>query len=129
MVHAPHAVATVDNTDGEISVNDQAITYTAFDKVASVSETVGSDSYLLNITYGPDRQRWRSVLKKNNAAARTIVFPVTMKSLRKAELRKKMCYISSGDGLAAVYVKTVGAVGQGLLRAQRPFGQHRETDG
>ena len=104
----PHAVATVDNTDGEISVNDQAITYTAFDKVASVSETVGSDSYLLNITYGPDRQRWRSVLKKNNAAARTIVFAGDYEIVTEGGVTKKMCYISSGDGLAAVYVKQLG---------------------
>lgn len=70
----PHAVSTVDNTGGLISENNQTIAYTAFDKVSSISETVGSNNYLLNITYGPDRQRWKSTLKTNNAVARTTVY-------------------------------------------------------
>ena len=51
----PHAVSTVDNTGGLISENNQTIAYTAFDKVSSISETVGSNNYLMNIMYGPDR--------------------------------------------------------------------------
>jgi hypothetical protein len=39
-----------------------------------VEETVGTDAYRLDIMYGPDQQRWKSVLKKNGSDVKTIIF-------------------------------------------------------
>ncbi|WP_291582855.1 FG-GAP-like repeat-containing protein [Bacteroides sp.] len=104
----PHAISTVDNTSGLISGNLQNIAYTAFNKVSSISETVGSDNYLLNITYGPDRQRWKSVLKKNNIVTRTTVYAGDYEKITENGVTKGLYYISGDDGLVAVCVKEPG---------------------
>ena len=101
----PHAVSTVDNTGGLISENNQTIAYTAFDKVSSISETVGSNNYLLNITYGPDRQRWKSTLKTNNAVARTTVYAGDYEMVTEGGVTKQLYYLGGNNGLVAVYVK------------------------
>lgn len=104
----PHAVSTVDNTGGLISENNQTIAYTAFDKVSSISETVGSNNYLLNITYGPDRQRWKSTLKTNNAVARTTVYAGDYEMVTESGVTKQLYYLGGNSGLVAVYVKQSG---------------------
>ncbi len=104
----PHAVSAVDNTGGLISENNQAIAYTAFDKVSSISEVVGSNNYLLNITYGPDRQRWKSTLKTNNAVTRTIVYAGDYEMVTEGGVTKQLYYLGGNNGLAAVYVKQSG---------------------
>ena len=104
----PHAISTVDNTSGLVSGNLQNIAYTAFNKVSSISETVGSDNYLLNITYGPDRQRWKSVLKKNNIVTRTTVYAGDYEKITENGTTKGLYYISGDDGLVAVCVKEPG---------------------
>ncbi|MDE5701621.1 RHS repeat-associated core domain-containing protein [uncultured Bacteroides sp.] len=104
----PHAVSGVDNTGGLISGNEQNITYNAFNKVASVSETVGSNNYLLNITYGPDRQRWKSTLKTNNAVTRTIVYAGDYETVTENGVTKQLYYLSGDNGLTAIYVKQSG---------------------
>ena len=104
----PHAVSAVDNTGGLISENNQAIAYTAFDKVSSISEVVGSNNYLLNITYGPDRQRWKSTLRTNNAVTRTIVYAGDYEMVTEGGVTKQLYYLGGNNGLAAVYVKQSG---------------------
>ncbi len=104
----PHAVSGVDNTGGLISGNEQNITYNVFNKVASVSETVGSNNYLLNITYGPDRQRWKSTLKTNNAVTRTIVYAGDYETVTENGVTKQLYYLSGDNGLTAIYVKQSG---------------------
>ena len=104
----PHAVSTVDNTGGLISENNQTIAYTAFDKVSSISETVGSNNYLLNITYGPDRQRWKSTLKTNNAVTRTTVYAGDYEMVTEGSVTKQLYYLGGNNGLVAVYVKQSG---------------------
>lgn len=104
----PHAVTAVENTNKLLSTNDQIITYTAFNKAASISETVGTDKLLLNITYGPDQQRWKTELKKNNILQKTIIFADDYEAITEGGVTKQLYYISGGDGLAAVYVKQSG---------------------
>ncbi|GAB6010243.1 polymorphic toxin type 23 domain-containing protein [Dysgonomonas reticulitermitis] len=108
----PHAVSSVENTNGLISTEDQVITYTAFNKAASISDKVGTDSLLLDITYGPDRQRWKSELKKNNALQKTIIFAGDYEVVTENGVTRQLYYISGGDGLAAVYVKQQGQTDQ-----------------
>ena len=60
-----HKVVSVDNTDNVIPYSSQSITYNAWGKVAEVNETIGSDTYKYELTYGPDLQRVLAVLWKN----------------------------------------------------------------
>ena len=104
----PHAVSMVSNNDGYISENNQTITYTTFDKVSSISETAGSSNYFLNVIYGPDRQRWKSTLKTNNAVTRTIVYAGDYETVTEGGVTKQLYYLGGNKGLAAVYVKQSG---------------------
>ena len=69
---------------------------------------VGSNNYLLNITYGPDRQRWKSTLKTNNAVTRTIVYAGDYEMVTEGGVTKQLYYLGGNNGLAAVYVKQSG---------------------
>jgi RHS repeat-associated protein len=104
----PHAVAYVENTGDLIPYGDQSISYTAFNKVSAISETVGADSYALDILYGPDRQRWKSSLKKNDALTRTILYAGDYEAITENGVGRQLYYLGGGDGLAAVYVKQSG---------------------
>ena len=52
----PHAVMSVSNTDNRIGKTQQGITYGPLGKAVSITE----GSARLTLSYGPDRQRWRS---------------------------------------------------------------------
>ena len=52
----PHAVMSVSNTDNRIGKTQQDITYGPLGKAVSIAE----GSARLTLSYGPDRQRWRS---------------------------------------------------------------------
>jgi RHS repeat-associated protein len=104
----PHAVNFVENIDDLISYSDQSIAYTAFNKVSSVSETAGTDSYRLDILYGPDQQRWKSSLKKNDAVTRTVLYAGDYEVITENGVTRQLYYLGGGDGLAAVYVKQSG---------------------
>jgi hypothetical protein len=104
----PHFVSFVANTGNLISYNPQNITYTAFNKVSGITEKVGQDDCRLDIVYGPDRQRWKSTLKKNNVAVKTTIFAGDYEEITEGGATKYLYYISDGNGLAAVYVKQSG---------------------
>ncbi|MFT4223136.1 RHS repeat domain-containing protein [Dysgonomonas sp.] len=104
----PHAVTSVENTGNLSSSETQAITYTAFNKAASISQKAGADNLLLNFTYGPDQQRWKTELKKNNVSQKTIIFAGDYEAITENGVTMHMYYINGGDGLAAVYVKQPG---------------------
>jgi RHS repeat-associated protein len=103
-----HAITGVDNTAGLISTEEQNIAYTAFNKAYNIKEKVSNNAYELNIAYGPDQQRWKSVLKKNNAAVRTVVYAGDYEKITENGVTQQLYYISGGDGLAAIYVKQPG---------------------
>ena len=63
---------------------------------------------LLNITYGPDRQRWKSTLKTNNAVARTTVYAGDYEMVTEGGVTKQLYYLGGNNGLVAVYVKQSG---------------------
>jgi RHS repeat-associated protein len=64
---------------------------------------------VLKILYGPDRQRWKSELKKGNTLEKTIIFAGDYERIIEGSVTKQLYYISGGCGLAAVYVKQSGA--------------------
>ncbi|MDR2968813.1 MAG: RHS repeat-associated core domain-containing protein, partial [Tannerellaceae bacterium] len=83
---------------------DQQITYTAFHK----ADTVRENNYLLDFTYGPDRQRWKTVLKKYNVIQRTIVYAGNYETITEIGLRREISYINGPDGVVAIHVKQSG---------------------
>jgi RHS repeat-associated protein len=104
----PHAVESVDNTAGLISNSPQSITYTAFGKAETITEAVGNVTYDLNFTYGPDQQRWKTVLSKNGSAHKTTIFAPSYEKITESNTVKQFYYLHGADGLAAVYVKRSG---------------------
>lgn len=66
----PHAVTSADNTSGYIPSTTQQVTYNAFGKVSSITD----GSYNMTFTYGPDEERWKTVLKQNGTARRTTFY-------------------------------------------------------
>ena len=69
-----HAVTSVQNTGNIVSAEKQTINYNGFNKVSDITETVGADDYRLDFMYGPDQQRWKTILKKNSSEVKTILF-------------------------------------------------------
>ena len=70
-VFKPHAVALVDYNMNLMPSAPQSISYTAFNKAECLKDKVGATGYQLDIMYGPDEQRWKSVLKKNGTDVKT----------------------------------------------------------
>ena len=54
----PHAVTGVENTNSLISSAEQSITYNSYLKASYIED----GDYAMTIDYGPERQRWKSVL-------------------------------------------------------------------
>jgi RHS repeat-associated protein len=101
-----HAITEVDNTDNLISAEGQNIAYTAFNKAYNINEIVNDDAYELYITYGPDQQRWKSDLRKNDAVVRTTIYAGDYEKISEnGVVTQQLYYISGADGLAAIYVK------------------------
>lgn len=103
-----HAMTDVANTDNLLSTEEQTITYTAFNKAGCLKDKVGSDNYQLDIHYGTDQQRWKTVLKKNNTVVRTAIFAGDYEKITSSGITQHLYYISGGNGLAAIYVKQPG---------------------
>jgi len=100
-----HAVNEVDYNINLIPSTIQTISYTAFNKATRLKETVAADSMRLDIMYGPDEQRWKSILKKNGSDQKTIIFAGDYEKVTENGVVRELYYIGSPDGLAAVYVK------------------------
>jgi RHS repeat-associated protein len=113
----PHAIESVDNTDGLISEREQTIGYTAFNKVSHLSENAGVTTiHDIDFTYGPDQQRWETHLNTTLAnpvggelhTNKNIIFAPGYEKITTGTTEKELYYISGNDGLIAVYVKESG---------------------
>jgi len=102
-----HAVVQVENSGNLISKENVEVTYNAFNKV----ETVTKGNLKLTITYGPDRQRTRTVLLNGNNLGKCTLYAENYEQLITANGNSitHYHYIYSPDGLVAVYVKNNGA--------------------
>ena len=63
---------------------------------------------LTSCTYGPDRRRWKTELKKNDAVARTIIYAGRYEKITENDVTRHFYYLHGADGLAAVHVKESG---------------------
>jgi len=102
--NTPHAVTSVENTGSLISSANQSVTYNAFNKVSGISEKVGADNYVLDFVYGPEQQRWKTTLKKNNVVAKTIIFAGDYEKATDNGVTQELYFI--GDKV--IYVKQAG---------------------
>jgi len=114
----PHAVEDVDDSNGLIPFAGQTISYNAFGKADTIRNTLNGDAYELAITYGPDQQRWKSVLKKNGIVEKTIIFAGNYEQIRENNTVKHFYYIQGPQGLAGVYVKQTGQTSDKLYYAE-----------
>jgi RHS repeat-associated protein len=97
-----HAVTQVANTNNLIQ-GAASLTYNAFNKVATVVQGTNT----LTITYGPDRQRTKTVLV-NGSNTTTTLYADNYEQRTVNGTTTTYHYVASPDGLAAVYVKKNG---------------------
>lgn len=70
------------------------------------------DSLELDFTYGPDRQRWKTVLKKNGNTSKKTIFAGDYETITENGQTRQLYYIGAADGVAAIYVKQTGQADQ-----------------
>ena len=97
-----NAVVQVENT-GNLIQGAASLTYNAFNKVATVVQGTNT----LTITYGPDRQRTKTVLV-NGSNTTTTLYADNYEQRTVNGTTTTYHYVASPDGLAAVYVKKNG---------------------
>jgi RHS repeat-associated protein len=108
----PHALTEVENPTELINLRGQEIGYTPFSKALWLKDTIGTDAYRLDIMYGPDQQRWKTILKKNGSETKKIIFAGEYEKVTENEVTQELYYIAGGEGLAAVYVRQTGQADQ-----------------
>lgn len=96
----PNAVETVSNSDSQISLLQQDISYTPFGKVQTVSE----GDYQLSIIYGPDQQRAKTDLFYQGILKSSKYFVGNYEKQISPGNIQEVHYIDGGDGLAAIFV-------------------------
>ena len=97
-----HAVVQVQNSSNLIQ-GAANITYNAFNKVSTVTQ--GSNK--LTITYGPNRQRVKTVLVGGSTTTTTL-YADNYEQRTAGGVTTSYHYVASPDGLIAVYVKKNG---------------------
>ena len=88
----PHAVVAVTNPLGSISSATQTASYTAFGKIASLRD----NGYTMNFTYGPDEQRWKTVLRYNGIITRTTLYAGDYERVTEDGQTKHYYYLDNG---------------------------------
>ena len=88
----PHAVSAVNNTSGYIPSTTQQVTYTPFGKVATLTD----GDYSMTFTYGPDQQRWKTVLKKNGTVKRKIIYADDYERVTENGTTRHFFYLDNG---------------------------------
>lgn len=102
-----HKLKSIDNKPVTISEFDQHIEYTWYDKVSKVWLNDGPEETRsqLQLTYGVDRQRVKQVISKNGVVSTRIYIGGLYEKFTEGSTTEEIHYISSGDGLIAIYTK------------------------
>lgn len=88
----PHAVTSIGNDLGYIPSSTQQATYTAFGKV----ETLTDGAYNMTFTYGPDEERWKTVLRQNGAVERTTFYAGDYERVTEGGVTRHFYYLDNG---------------------------------
>ncbi len=96
----PHAVTKVNNGFHTVPTTTQTILYNDFNKIESIDE----NGYSMDFTYGPDQQRWKTVLAHNGDTTRTTLYAPNYERVTEGGVTRHFYYLDGG----AVYVKQNG---------------------
>lgn len=96
----PHAVSMVDNTDGLISCYDQYAEYNGEGKIKILSE----GGYVMDFSYGPDGERWQTVLSLDGNVKRTTLYAGDYERIISNDTIREFYYIGNG----VLYVRETG---------------------
>jgi RHS repeat-associated protein len=99
----PHAVEYLENTDLLFSTG-QKIDYNAFRKATVLKDTIDGDAFQMDIAYGPDEQRWKTVLQKNGSVVKTVIFAGDYERITEDGITKELIYLPGGG----IYVRQAG---------------------
>ena len=86
------AVVSVANTKGAIPQTTLLTSFGDFGKVDSISQ----GNYLLTIDYGPDGERWRSVLRQGGTVKRTILYAGDVEQVTEGGTTRTFYYLGHG---------------------------------
>ncbi len=97
----PHALTNIENTGGIVSPLDQDITYTAFNKV----ETITENNTVAVFKYGPDQERRKMTIEGSGTTITRIYIGNYEKEVNNGNTRE-LHYIGAGGEIVAIYEKT-----------------------
>jgi len=101
----PHALTSIDSPVSGYEPPPQVITYTCFNKVSTIQDTIGQDSTLtLAFTYGLNNQRVKTVLSRNSTIERIKYFDGDYEEDSTSAGLKKYHYIHAPTGLVGIFV-------------------------
>ena len=86
---SPYAVTGVSNTTGLVSTATQSLTYNGRGKILTASD----NGYLMTFTYGPDDERWKSVLKQNGSTIRTSIYAGDYEKITEGGVTRQFYYL------------------------------------
>jgi len=102
----PHALTSIENPVSSYTPPPQRITYTDFNKVHTIQDTIAQDTTLtLTFSYGLNNQRVRTKLTKNSTVQRVKYFNGDYEEDSTATGIKKYHYIHAPTGLVGIFVK------------------------
>jgi len=85
----PHAVTSVTNSSNLVSMATQNITYNEFGKVSSISD----NGYFMSFLYGPDQERWKTVLTQNGVTKRTTIYAGNYEKITEGGVTRQFYYL------------------------------------
>ena len=100
----PHAVTEVENTDGKISSDALNTSFNDFGKIQLIEDT--GKNLRMDLSYGPDQERWYSELSKNGTELRTTVYAGEYEKVTENGTTREFYYL---DGNTIVIKENNGA--------------------
>lgn len=98
----PHAVMSVDNTSGIIP-SDRLITeFNDFGKVRRIEDD--GSGHVMDFVYGPDLQRWHTMLEKDSVVTRDVVYARNYEKVVENGVTREYYYLDGG----AIVIKEGG---------------------
>ena len=95
----PHAVTLVENTDRKIPLGTLYTTYNSFGKIQTIENESGTTS--ISFVYGPDNERWKSVMSRPVGGTRTIYYMGDCEKIVENGHTRRLYYLD-GD---VIYIK------------------------
>ncbi len=88
----PHAVTSINNASDLVPSSSQFVNYNDLGKIASIIQ----DSLTMTFHYGPDGERWHSVLTNGNDVIRETIYAGNYEKVRENGVIREYYYIDGG---------------------------------